>query len=742
MLQSLRQIQVLNKIFNVRGNEWSKIFSSWFVRFLYRVGFVIGWTVIVAMFVGKYGITALPYLFALIAVFTIIGTFLYSTFLDKFSPEKLLILTIFLNIVMLFFATQIYHTNEVLFYALLIVSVSVFTMQFKIILDGYIEDLFTPLQSERTFPIIEAADTVGGIVAGLAVMSLSNSIETYKFVFLWMVALALIVPALVWNGHTEEVALVNGLHHNSRESIGLFTKIKKAFSHAGPISYVKGMFLIVFLEWVLYNLLEFQYTKAIYQDVSNVIFDAGSGFQHAFVHDLGTLFILFSTSALLIQLFVGGRLINSLGVMGSMLLHPIVTLLSLFGLTASFNYYTAVLAKNNFTITSIIHLNAYHSTYYALRSDLREHIRELFEGIVRPIGAICGTLTLILLQRFFVGEYLILYVNFSLIIVAAGAFIVTYLQQQKYTNLAINDLLHSKDKKVRFNAIDILGQKGHKSSVPILMKILGSKKEPVSIRVRVLKALSELEASESINSIIKCFNSKWSAIRSAALDTLECFRVFQKPKGLFQKYILISELKRLYRKEKSEEIVLKIIHLMSFLSSVSTVEFLVDVLEHGDGRHKAEAIYALGKFNDREIFNFLSVYLNSKNFKEQINAAVALYNVKDYRDEAYHLIFSFLYSRKMEKIECGLFAIGELGLKKRKEVCFHYLNSKNNDLRIHSAISLIKMGYQDGIPVIVNLLLNGSEDVKFKIRYLLKNVDVRISKNIDKIVKQAEEIKY
>ena len=52
----------------------------------------------------------------------------------------------------------------------------------KIFIDSFIEDLFSPLQSERTFPLIEAAETFGGIIAGLTITFLSNSIEIFKFI--------------------------------------------------------------------------------------------------------------------------------------------------------------------------------------------------------------------------------------------------------------------------------------------------------------------------------------------------------------------------------------------------------------------------------------------------------------------------------------------------------------------------------------------------------------------------------
>ena len=50
------RFSLINKLFNVSDSEWPRIFVSWAVTFLYRFGFVIGWTIITAMFVSRFGI--------------------------------------------------------------------------------------------------------------------------------------------------------------------------------------------------------------------------------------------------------------------------------------------------------------------------------------------------------------------------------------------------------------------------------------------------------------------------------------------------------------------------------------------------------------------------------------------------------------------------------------------------------------------------------------------------------------
>ncbi|MDD3861728.1 MAG: HEAT repeat domain-containing protein [Candidatus Gracilibacteria bacterium] len=744
MLSNIRGLSVLNKIFNLNESEWPKVILSWVMRFLYKGGFVMGWTIIVGMFAARFGIASLPFLFAVNALLTILGTFLYSFFLGKVDKAWMMIVTIFLAGTVLFLSTQVLYVNQVLFFALLLIAEAVFIVQLKIFLDGYIEEIFTPLESERTFPLIEASETIGGIVAGVVIMSFANHIEVFKFVYLWAIFLFLMVPFILMVNNINKKNVIGEEFeedpheldcHSLPEKNGFIALIKREFKTPKKFSFLKGMVVLVFFQWLLYNLLEFQYTKAIYNNVSGIILDGGSGFEHAFVHDLGALFVLFSFSVLILQLFIGSRLIDSLGVVGSMLIHPILTFLGLIGMFFSFNFYTAVLAKNNFTLTTAVFTNAYHSTYYAIKEKIREYSREFMEGIVRPIGALVGTFVLIVLQLFLSSKEMVFAVNIIMPVIAVLFLYVVFRQRTSYTKAAIDELINSNDKEERMNALDILSQKGHLNSVEPLLKILNDDHESISLRVKVLKALAENKYESAINDILKCFNSPSAAIREAAVDALFSYKTLTFPvkEKSVARYELIEALKKMYEHEDHEEIRNRIISLLSKISSVSTFEFLLNILQKGDEDVRANALYALGNYKDPDVLEIIRPYLN-RGDKEKVNAAITLGVFSECREEACYVVSSFIFSNDDEKKSHGLFAVGEMNLKQFKKTCVEYLGSKNQLLRMNAALALAKMKKHEAIPSLVDLLLNGDSELSKGLKKKLKNVDVRISKNIGNIV--------
>lgn len=299
--------------------------------------------------------------------------------------------------------------------------------------------------------------------------------------------------------------------------------------------------------------------------------------------------------------------------------------------------------------------------------------------------------------------------------------------------------MKGKEKSERLNAIDMLSQRGHKQSIPILVKYLHEPTEDTSIRVKILRALGELQDVSTVPDIIKCFNSDVPEIRSMAVQSLLSFKILQKShkNHLFAKYELLEALKKLYQSDVNEEIRSQIITLLSKLSTVSTIEFLLTILNRSRGNLRADALHALGQYDDEFVIPFVRPFLTSRNAKYRVNAAIALGRFKDTEHEALHIIYGLLYSGKPSEVALGLFALGELKQKRKKRLCLKYLDSKNMDIRMNAAVALAKIGHGKAIPVVVDILLSDNFKVAKNLRLMLPNIGVRISKNIDKIIRHV-----
>lgn len=735
----MRISAVFEKLLNVNKEEAPRISLSWFVSFFYRIGFVIGWTVIVGIFVGKFGIASLPVLFIVNAALSIIGSIVYSSLIERFSKEKIILWSVILSVAFLLLAASLGEANVYLFFLFLLIAEAVFLVQLKIVMNGFVETLFTPLESERTFPLIESAETVGGIIAGVLVVFFSSVISPSQFIYLWIVALLCILPCLLYHNHSLKGVYRFTKHDNDEHRIGLLDKTKEIFSQTKHLNFLKGLILVVAFQWIFANLIEFQYTKAVSENVSNAVLNSGSGFEHALVHGLGMLSILFSSFALVVQLFIGSRLITSLGIIGSMMIYPAVMILSVFGLTVKFGYPSAVMAQLNQNIAYVLYLNSYHSSYYPVREHYREHIREFLEGIVRPVAAIFGTGLLIGLQRFFTGNSLTLYVNLSMIFILVILIFVMYNLQVSYTKLACHNLLKSEDKIDRIDAIGILSQRGHKSSIDVLKTVLRNPKESDFIKVKILEAFSELQDFDAVDEIIDCLNSKKSDIRLAAVTALTKYPSIGKifGKHIFYEYRIIEALKKMYEKERNEEIRSYIIHLLSKLNPIGTFGFLLSELKRAKHVLKAEIIVALGRYRDDHVIPYVKPFLSSRKPMENASAIVSLWHFPDYREDLEDNIDKMVTSSNPSHVAAVLFVIGELGLKRYQQYCERMMSHQNIKISVYASIALAKMGILSSVPKIVEFMLSGNASHMDEIRRFLNKLPHKSRKNIEKLLRQA-----
>lgn len=732
-------LRYLNRLINIRPTEWRRVSLAWVLAFFYRAGFVVGWTVLVAMFVSHFGIASLPYLFVLHAIFSVLGSAMYSVLIEYGSRRFLMVVSLILASVLLAAAFYLSRFNIIWFFALVIVAEAVLLMQFRILLTGFFEELFTPLESERTFPVIESAETIGGIFGGLAIIGFSQNFEMVDFALLWIAMMVFIIPIVMLSGRVlDDLEFFEPKEDTESKRVGVFSRLKHEVKKARQFGFLRNLVLIVSLHWILYNMLEFQYTKAVYNNVSGVILDTGSGLEHMLVHDLGVLFMIFSASSLLLQLLVAGRLIGSLGVVGSMLLHPLITILSLLGFTGFYNFFTAVLTKNNFTMSTVLYNNTYHISYYAVAKRLRGHTREFLEGVVRPVGALLGTSALIVLQMIFRDSALIFSINVLMLVVALALLVVVYFQQSAYTHAAVDELVDSKDYDVRSNAVSILAQRGHDDAgIAAMEKVVLNSNEPVSLRAKILRAFGDLRNLSSIPIILKTFEDSSSLLREAAIDALLSYTEIDDfaKKNLFLGYDVLEALKDLYAKETDRHVRLKIIVIISRMSSVAALEHLLRLLKSAKGEFKADIIYALSKFDDEAVMSYVYPYLDATNLHQRISAAIVLSRYEDSSDIALYKISEFVHSSSPKRLELACYALGELRAMDKVPFLLKSLNSKFAKVRLAAAIAMAKMGFAESVDPLVESMFDADERLLKEINHRLQNVDVRIKRNVDRMVK-------
>lgn len=720
------KLATINHIFNVSEGEWPRILIAWTLRFLFQFGFVIGWTTLISMFVARFSLELLPYLFIANAALIIVGTFLYSELIHRVHKETLIVVTALLAGSIFYVSTFFLAVKSALFFACILTGGAILLSQLDIMLALFIEELFTPLESERTFPLIESSHTIGGILAGVTITILAQYIPTYKFVYIWIITTLLIIPIIFsFRSYIKKLPFLELEKHKEAPS-NRFKKFIEGYREVKNIPFLKGLLNVILVQWIFINLMEFQYINAIQTNIHG---------ENSLAMKLGTLHIIFSASALLVQLFIASRMLNSLGIIGSMMLQPIVMLLNMVGLSFRFNLTSAVVAKTSFEITHVIYQNAYLSSYYSIKHSIRESAREFIDGLMKPMGAIIGMLIILNLENFFHGKELIHLLNGIMTISIITMGIILIRLREKYTKEAENALKTPYDHSEKLNAIEVLSQKGHKNGAELVTQLLMNPHESEIVKLTALKALGKFQDPTSLPEILDCLLESNERIKMAALETLSQFRDLGKHvfSQAFSKYRVTKTLMDLFQKEESEEIRAHIIQILANLKQSKIADFIIKTLQNATSESlKKDCIQACGLFRDPNAAHYIKPYIQSENPEIRAKTIIALWQFPKYRPMLEDKLKKLLQSdQSIERVN-GIEALGEIGEKGSITHLLEARKSHDASIRYHAVIALAKLGHNDALKSMAELLLQ--EENSKNIKKVLQKLPPHLKKKMEKIV--------
>jgi ATP/ADP translocase len=710
------------------------VFVAWLVGLFNRVSFGLGWTVMIVYFVSNYGISSLPYLFFIHAGGTIIGSFLFSSVVNRFKKEHLLIGIVLAMAMVLAGASLLFSYNSYVYLGLVFWALSILHSQLKIVHSLFVEELFTPTQSNRVFPIVESSETFGIILGGLLVSSMSHVMPLNKFLYVWMLTILMIVPAvIVYMQHSIAIPfvdLVKGAKSESR-----FQNVKSVFQLSKKMKFLKSIVLIVFLQWAFFSVLEFQFTKAVEQSVKHTeehtlvlselnefgkasvviaqethadpveqvsdkpsVYKSTSydheEFEEKFASDLGNLQMLFGAVTLLFQLFLASRILSYLGVVGSMMVSPVVLIASVLFMMLRFGFGSAIVARFNHEIAHVLHTNAYHSSYYVLSHEMRANVKEFLEGFVRPLGAIAGTLGLFLITSFSTGELSTLIIN----IVALGILFVLLAAvlslRSRYKEVPRTKLKESNSLNELIDAISIIRQNGDIDDFAYMMAVQIERDDlPLEVEQHLIRTFGDYGDVDYLSYLIDLI-SKRSDLKLEILRAINSIfarhhdEISDKPFTLFA-------LKNLYEGllQGTNDPLLKG-EVISFVIMSNYHEGFVDkIVSLLDEDLDTETLKVCGSvlknLDDKHLVNYVSQFLDHEDPKVRSVIIDVVWSHTFDKSTVVDSISSMLNSDDENAVLEALILIRNLDLAFEFENQFVGIEDKFDDVKIDFMIKLL-----------------------------------------------------
>ncbi len=739
--------------------------SFWLLvmRLLLHAGTVLGFTIIIAYFISYYGATQLPLLFVLLSIGTLIGTFAIQKLIQKISIKKLLqysSVLIGMLILINFITIQYFHKSLLFFISTTGIIFSVGITQINILFSLYIESSFSPLESEETFPIIEAGEPIGGLISGIIAYITSTYFSTELLLIYWSILFFLFAfvqfgKEFIFNETNEQHSCI--LFMQKKENKTDDKTLNNYFQIILKNKLVINLFLFAFLQSAGYILIELIYAMS-----ASVLFDHQHTLQAQvsteLAHGIGEFHVWTYGILLLLQITLASKIQHIFGIVKSMFIQPLLQIFTTFLTLISGSFFIGLLGKGVYEITGGISRNSYHSSFYVFSSKVREEIKEFLEGFARPMGMISISLFTMIISVFFFKmglgfmEFYIFCSVFLIIILGISLFFY-YNIKDEYTHLALHNVQHEESIEEIFDAIEILSQNGHKNTIHILSKLLKKKEQSELIQIKILEAFGDLQQSPSIPDLLWALHHDNKNIQQSAVKALGKFKSLKKImiNQIFSRHKIITSLQTVFLNADSKKLRLSVIKLFKDMQYPEIASFLISTLSKNNhtinfeqiNKEKRDTIFCaiLGcsYFHDISIAYYVQPFLNSNDSYIKSASIIALWQFKRYKKELLQHIHDMLNSQDPNMKMSGIYTIGELKL-------FHFLPivqtifTTTKDLHIHKhcVIAFIKMGFDSHIPRVLNLMFHTDENISKSTKKLLSSpgIEQKTKEFIDNFIRK------
>lgn len=477
----------VSSILSLRKGDWQRTsrFSLLAAVTLFSLTMVEIATI--SLFLKRFGVDYLPYMYVLSGLCVIPATALYSAALQRWTSD-LLFHVLFLGaigvlvVIGLLIKLDISLLGYSVAFPLLYISFEIIHSLLTSHLGTYLLDYFDTLALKRLNALIYSGARMGSISAAVVASGLLTFVGTE--VLLWVAVGSLILAsAVVQLIQRTQATLAPAARAAEDEEEESISWRDWSWLRDAPLVWViaASFFALNLIEWIV----DFQ---------TNSLFEQRYPTEEA----LATFYSTFSAGSdiigLFLQLFVLSRLIARVGVGLANVIHPAATFLVSGIFTFGHAFIPAIAAR--FVLmpfSESVQDPTSDLLYNALPRDRRGRTRAFISGVVTPVGTIVGSLLILTLDRwsstfflsaaglFFAGSYLAL----------------AFWQRRKYTASLVS-LLHTEDIHRDSFAIQELGRLDEEALQVILGFAADANDEVSLLALDLLDRLKDERAREPL----------------------------------------------------------------------------------------------------------------------------------------------------------------------------------------------------------------------------------------------------
>ncbi|MBI5965904.1 MAG: HEAT repeat domain-containing protein [Chloroflexi bacterium] len=641
----------LTSLLKIRADERRLVFLVAVLFACIQAGQGMGDNAASALFLLRYGVDFLPYMYLFLGALTFITTLAYSAALGRLDKGKF-----FSTLIAIFIGLLLLERVAILFpfpllYPILWLTVNGIGMILGTFVWNLAGEVCDARQAKRLFPLFTSAGILGSVIGNAITGMIARFLGTDNLLLLYAILLgaALTLTRTIAGAYFRKEKVF-------KNKPNLWDDLRAGFDFVRVSPLMRLIAYASILFSVLFFAIAFPFNKVVTASFSD---EAGvAGF-------FGLFNSITTASTFLVSLFLASRIYTRLGIINGVFLMPLTYIFSFAVFAGFYDLNGAAIARfAQLVILSGIAGTAWNALFNVVPSQKRGQVLAFNNGVPSQIGVVLSGVLLIVAERAFTVQQIFLmgtalafvcgvfiwrmrkaYAQALVDALQAGRLEVFSADQSSFSgfqgdaavlDVAIRALQDAKPTTRRL-AAEMLGRMESDSVIPHLTRLL-SDPEP-GVRASAVSSLGALRADSTVNEISLLLDDVDEHVREEVLKILPKLKATLSPDLIAKIFGMMTEdsslsvqtkaivaltrlgvvneaVSNLIPRLNSKNSQIRIsaletaVEITPFLYSSFDIQHILYSLEDPSALIRRAAVSALGKLEDGSVSKILVKYLN------------------------------------------------------------------------------------------------------------------------------------
>ncbi len=491
----------LASLLSVRADERRLVFLVAVLFASIQAGQGMGDNAASALFLLRYGVDFLPYMYLFLGALTFITTLAYSAALGRLDKGKF-----FSALIAIFIGLLVLERIAILFpfpllYPILWLTVNGVSMILGTFVWNIAGEVCDARQAKRLFPLFTSAGILGSVIGNAVTGVIARLLGTDNLLLLYAVLLgvALYLTRTIGSEYFRKQTIF-------KSKSNLWDDLRAGFDFVCVSPLLRLIAYTSILFSVLFFAIAFPFNKVVTASFSD---EAGVAGFFGFFNSITT------ASTFLVSLFLASRIYTRLGIINGVFLMPLTYIFSFAVFASFYDLNGAAIARfAQLVILSGIAGTAWNALFNVVPSQKRGQVLAFNNGVPSQIGVVLSGVLLIVAERAFSVQQIFLMGT----VLAFVCGVLIWRMRKAYAQALVDALQAGRLEVFSANEISFKGFQGDAAVLDVATRALQDAK-PTTRRLAA-EMLGRMESDSAIPHLARLLSDPEPAVRVSAVSSL------------------------------------------------------------------------------------------------------------------------------------------------------------------------------------------------------------------------------